>query len=151
MLTEDVIEVKKNKKKYKMGYSPETLSYPHKIKDIYEAKKDTKKDTKADTTEPATKGKKKHRDPRYQQMLNYAKAEYPYVKDEDDAIIRLVQDRIFKDHQKNKRQEDDIKTLQKDIADLQDELHDLKRSLKTDDRPDSWRTRSDDPRKSGRS
>ena len=74
MLTEDIIEVKKNKKKYKMGYSPDTLSYKHKVKDIYEAeKKDTKK-------EPAKKDKKKHRDPLYQRMINRAKAQLPYVK-----------------------------------------------------------------------
>ena len=119
MLTEDIIEVKKNKKKYKMGYSPETLSYPHKVKDIYEA-------------EEASKKKKKHRDPLYLRMINYAKAEYPYVKDEDDAITRLVQDRLFKDHKWNEKQAADIKSLKNDIADLQDELHELKRNLKKD-------------------
>ena len=93
MLTEDIIEVKKNKKKYKMG-CPETLSYPHKVKDIYEAKKDKEEAPK----EPPKKEKKKHVDPHYQRMINYAKAELPYVKDEDDAISRLLQNRAFKDH-----------------------------------------------------
>ena len=120
MLTEDIIEVKKNKKKYKMGYSPETLSYPHKVKDIYEAE------------EAPKKKKKKHRDPLYLRMINYAKAEYPYVKDEEDAITRLVQDRLFKDHKWNEKQAADIKSLKNDIADLQDELHELKRNLKKD-------------------
>ena len=126
MLTEDIIEVKKNKKKYKMGYSPETLSYPHKVKDIYEAKKDKEEAPK----EPPKKEKKKHVDPHYQRMINYAKAELPYVKDEDDAISRLLQNRTFKDHEHNKRQEEELKSLRKDVADLQDELHDLKRTLK---------------------
>jgi hypothetical protein len=144
MLTEDIIEVKKNKKKYKMGYNPETLSYPHKIKDIYEAEK---KDTKAATKEPAKKEKKKQVDPMYQRMINYAKAELPYVKDEDDAISRLLQNRSFEDHEHNLKQQKEIKNLQKSVADLQDELHDLKRSLKTKDRPDTWRTRDTDPRK----
>ena len=144
MLTEDIIEVKKNKKKYKMGYSPETLSYPHKVKDIYEAEK---KDTKADTKEPAKKEKKKHRDPHYQKMINYAKTELPFVKDEDDAVARLLQQRSFDDHEHNKRQEKELTNLKKGIADLQDELHELKRSLKTKDRPDTWRTRDDDSRK----
>jgi len=128
MLTEDIVEVKKNKKKYKMGYSPETLSYPHKVKDIYEA--DTKADTKADKAKPP---KKVHRDPMYQRMINYARAQYPYVKNEEDAITRLVQDRLFHDHERNDEQTKDIKNLKKDIADLQDELHDLKRTLKKDD------------------
>ena len=145
MLTEDIIEVKKNKKKYKMGYSPETLSYPHKVKDIYEAKEDTKADTKKDTPK---KKEKKHLDPMYQRMVNIAKAELPYVKDEDDAIARLLQNRTFADHEHNKKQEKEINNLKKSVADLQDELHDLKRSLKTDERPEHWRTRSDDPRKS---
>jgi hypothetical protein len=127
MLTEDIIEVKKNKKKYKMGYSPETLSYPHKVKDIYEA------DTKADKAEPPKKEKKVARDPMYQRMINYARAQYPYVKDEEDAITRLVQDRLFKNHEWNEDQTKEIKSLKKDIADLQDELHDLKRTLKKDD------------------
>jgi len=127
MLTEDIIEVKKNKKKYKMGYSPDTLSYKHKVKDIYEAeKKDTKK-------EPAKKDKKKHRDPLYQRMINRAKAQLPYVKDEDDAIARLLQNRSFDDHAHNKRQETEINNLKKSVADLQDELHELKRTLKSAD------------------
>ena len=127
MLTEDIIEVKKNKKKYKMGYSPDTLSYKHKVKDIYEAeKKDTKK-------EPAKKDKKKHRDPLYQRMINRAKAQLPYVKDEDDAIARLLQNRSFEDHEHNKRQETEINNLKKSVADLQDELHELKRTLKSAD------------------
>ena len=127
MLTEDIIEVKKNKKKYKMGYSPETLSYPHKIKDIYEAKKaDTKED-------PPKKEKKVFRDPRYQRMINIAKAEYPYVKNEDDAVARLLQQRSFDDHEHNKRQEQEIKNLQDSVADLQDELHELKRTIKSSD------------------
>ena len=138
MLTEDIIEVKKNKKKYKMGYSPETLSYPHKVKDIYEAE------------EAPKKKKKKHIDPQYQRMINKAKALYPYVKDEDDAISRWLQDTGFDDHQHNIKQSKEIDSMKKDIADLQDELHDLKRSLKTKDRPSTWRTRDDDPRKSGR-
>tara|TARA_B100000809_G_scaffold140324_1_gene137891 strand:+ start:289 stop:714 length:426 start_codon:yes stop_codon:yes gene_type:complete len=127
MLTEDIIEVKKNKKKYKMGYSPETLSYRHKVKDIYEAEK---KDTKADTKEPSKKEKKVRRDPRYQQMINKAKAEYGYIKDEDDAVRRWLQDTGYADHQHNKRQEKEIDNLKKSVADLQDELHELKNTLK---------------------
>ena len=127
MLTEDIIEVKKNKKKYKMGYSPETLSYTHKVKDIYEAKKDKEEAPKEPPKKPA---KKKQIDPMYQRMINYAKAELPYVKDEDDAIARLLQNRSFKDHEHNKRQEKELKSLRKDVTDLQDELHDLKRTLK---------------------
>ena len=131
MLTEDIIEVKKNKKKYKMGYSPETLSYPHKVKDIYEAEK---KDTKADTKkEPSKKNKKKHIDPMYQRMINIAKAELPYVKDEDDAIARLLQNRSFEDHEHNKRQQIEITELKKSVKDLQDELHEFKRTLKSAD------------------
>lgn len=136
MLTEDVIEVKKNKKKYKMGYSPETLSYPHKIKDIYEAKDEAPK-----------KGKKKKRDPRFQRMINKAKVLYPYVDNEDDAIARWLQDTGYNDHERNLKQQKEIDSMKKGIADLQDELHELKRSLKTKDRPDTWRTRDNDPRK----
>ena len=148
MLTEDIIEVKKNKKKYQMGYSPETLSYPHKVKDIYEAeKKDTKTAKAEPKKEPSKKEKKVHRDPMYQRMINKAKASLPYVKDEDDAIARLLQQRSFDDHEYNKEQTDDIKALKKAVEDLQDELHELKRSLKTKDRPSTWRTRDADPRK----
>ena len=98
MLTEDIIEVKKNKKKYKMGYSPETLSYPHKVKDIYEAKKKKEQDPEPE------KGKKVHRDPRYQQMINRATAEYGYIEDEDDAVRRWLQDTGYEDHVHNKKQ-----------------------------------------------
>lgn len=136
MLTEDVIEVKKNKKKYKMGYSPETLSYPHKVKDIYEAKDEAPK-----------KEKKKKRDPRYQRMINKAKVLYPYVDNEDDAIARWLQDTGYNDHEHNLKQQKEIDSMKKGIADLQDELHELKRSLKTKDRPDTWRTRDNDSRK----
>ena len=129
MLTEDIIEVKKNKKKYKMGYSPETLSYPHKIKDIYEAKKKNK-DTEADAGETPKKGDKVHRDPRYQQMINKATAEYGYIDDEDDAVRRWLQDTGYEDHVHNKKQSQEIENLKKSVADLQDELHELKDTLK---------------------
>jgi hypothetical protein len=128
MLTEDIIEVKKNKKKYKMGYSSETLSYPHKVKDIYEAKKDEA------PNETPKKEKKKKRDPRFQRMINKAKVMYPYVKDEDDAVSRWLQDTGYSDHEHNQRQQKEIKNLQKTVADLQDELHELKRTLKADER-----------------
>ena len=127
MLTEDITEVKKNKKKYTMGYSPDTLSYRHKVKDIYEAKK---KDTEADTEETPKKGKKVHRDPRYQQMINKATAEYGYIEDEDDAVRRWLQDTGYEDHVHNKRQSQEIDNLKKSVADLQDELHELKDTLK---------------------
>jgi len=128
MLTEDIIEVKKNKKKYQMGYSPETLSYPHKVKDIYEAKKDEA------PNEAPKKEKKKKRDPRFQRMINKAKVMYPYVKDEDDAVSRWLQDTGYSDHEHNIKQQKEIKNLQKTVADLQDELHELKRTLKDDER-----------------
>ena len=43
MLTSEISEVKKKRKKksYKMGYSADTLSYKHKVRDIYEDKEIT--------------------------------------------------------------------------------------------------------------
>ena len=123
MLTEDIIEVKKNKMKYK---------------DII---------IKEAEDEAPKKEKKKKRDPRFQRMINKAKVMYPYIKDEDDAVSRWLQDTGYSDHEHNLRQQKEIKNLQTTVADLQDELHELKRTLKTGDRPSSWRTRDDDPRK----
>jgi hypothetical protein len=117
MLTKDILENKKSKKKYKMGYSPETLNFKYKVKDIYEEEKP----------------KKKKVDPLYQIMINQAQAKYPYVQSEEDALKRLMQDWTFRDHEVNKKQETQMKQLKKDIADLQDELHELKRTLKQAD------------------
>ena len=144
MLTKDIVEVKQNKKKYTMGYSPETLSYTHKVKDIYEAKdkgknKDNSDDNDSTDREKKNKNKKKLRDPQYQKMINRAAVEYAYVDDANDQIIRMLQDRSFKDHEQNKKQTKDIESLRKEIGKLRDELHELKRTIKQHDHGKSRR------------